>query len=169
MNLGAYLPPQSGEASSVFSLLNVLSNPEEAKKVLQKMVDDAKRLDESLVKQMEATAANEKAAKRSEDALATLHTAKSELERQRAELVVIDTQTHQRATAMAAREDAANTRDRELQDKEHKLVAREGAADAREKQLEQRESLLGLREHKLAEDIAENAKWLASLKPPRAR
>ena len=187
MSLAPYLPPTSGEAGAVMALLQVIADPKAAKQALDKMVEERKAIDAATEKQREMmaqAAAMHSKAKAEED--------KTKIEMDRlaskaaADLGVAKTaqQTAERHKAeIAAAEKRVAEASDALREREQKVAAREQAAEQRARELERiaqlndqangklhsREQELAMREKTLADDIAENNKWLAGLRPPRGR
>lgn len=187
MSLAPYLPPTSGDAAAVYSLLAVISDPKAAKAVLDKMVEERKAIDNATEKQQEqfkveneklaqARLANEKT-QRTADVIASkaqneLNDAKAKLQeadRKMGQCEQIEKQTaaqraelEERLAKVEQAEETNMKNYRALQNEQADMARRETAVAKREADLE-------LREKTLADDIAEHNKWLAGLKPPRAR
>jgi hypothetical protein len=187
MNLGPYLPPVAGDVGSVFALLQVIQDPKQATKALEKIVAEKRALDDATEKQRELHA--ELAAKE---------------QKERAELAKIRDETDRLASKAAGdfgaataalahaerAKQAAEISERKaaemmmrVEEREHRLESRERELDGKMKRmqeeahklvgkfevLEKRENEVHSRETMLAQDLAEHNAWLAGLKPPRAR
>ena len=187
MSLSPYLPPTSGDAGAVMSLLQVISNPAEAKKALDKMVEERKAIDSATERQREQFVQGEAAARKAKTeteklkaeadalaakaasdlgaakvAMAAAHRAKEQAEHSERTAADLRALTDQREQVLLAGE-------KELQSKLHLVAEDKFKLDRQAEQLQKREADLDIREKTLAEDIAENNKWLASLRPPRRR
>jgi len=170
MNLGPYLPPVAGDVGSVFALLQVIQDPKQATKALEKIVAEKRALDDATEKQRElhAQLAAKEQKERAElakirDATTTLaHAERTKQAAEISERKAAETMVH-----VEEREHMLESRERELDRQNKALIARGHELDKAHEQLKLRETDLALREQKLAEDLEENRKWLVGLKPPR--
>lgn len=187
MSLAPYLPPTSGEAGAVMALLQVIAHPADAKAVLEKMIAERKAIEAATEKQRElmqdtlgvqakTRQDNEKLQREAElkadKAHVDLSAAKSALalaERRKAEIEAAEKRVAEASTANEEREEKLNTNARELAVKWQQLKAQQSDCEKREHALVKREEDIAAREKQLADDIRENEKWLAGLKPPRSR
>lgn len=187
MSLQPYLPPVSGEAGAVYALLQVITDPKAAKAALDKLVEEKKAIDNATQKQAEQfKAAEEKLSqtrseneklKRTADTIASkaaadLGAAKSEramIEQRRAQIDEAEKRVADYSAATEAREHQLDVASKELQQKWKELRQREADISGQLQTLNQRQQQLEMREKTLNDDIAEHNKWLAGLKPPRAR
>ena len=187
MSLTPFLPPAAGEASAIFSLLQVIGDPKAAKAVMDKMAEHQKAIENATAKQEEQfklhsetlqkeRAENDKL-KRTADTVASkaaaeLGTAKTilaEAERRKAETQHIERITAEQRVDLEQLQIHVKTLETDAKARLHELTQREGAMARAEQKLNNREADLAMREKTLADDIAEHNKWLAGLKPPRAR
>lgn len=187
MDMAPYLPPASGEVGAVYALLQVIADPKAAKAALDKMVEHQKAIENATEKQQklihdahaEASKLNAEQAKAKGEtdraaskAEGDLRAAKQQMdfaERRRAEVEQRDLQLGEIAKALETRGERMTAHEAEVAAEKHKLEKREGDIDKKEAALTKREADLAAREKQLADDVAENQKWLAGLKPPRAR
>jgi hypothetical protein len=185
MSLAPYLPPATGDTTA--ALLQVLSNPAEAKKMLEKMAQERKAIDAAMVKQQEAFAQNEAALRKARSEIEKIKNetdrlaAKSEADLGAAQTAlahaVREREQSERSEHAAAELRALTDQRESILDAQEKDLAKnvEGFHEAEHRQrkweesLTKREADLAMREKTLAEDIAEHSKWLASLRPPRGR
>jgi chromosome segregation ATPase len=175
------MPPKSGEADAVLTLLSVIANPAETKKALEKLLEERKAIDNATEKQREMIALTAEAAKKEKaeidkeraqlDAVAAkanaevekLGNVRLELEHRKGEIVAAEQRLANRMAEIDRREKALQV----LTDREAAVAVREEIVEADERKLKRLAEELAGREKKLADDIAENEKWLASLRPPR--
>ena len=187
MSLQPYLPPTTGEAGSVFALLQVIADPKAAKAVLEKMVEEKRAIDNATAKQQEQfkvehekivqdRAENEKL-KRTADVVASkamsdLNDAKAKLndaDRRMEQIAKIEKQTAEQRAEIEERAAQLDEAEKTNMQNYRALQKEEADMARRETMVAKREADLELREKTLADDIAEHNKWLAGLKPPRAR
>ena len=185
MNLGPYLPPVAGDVGSVFALLQVIQDPKQATKALEKIVAEKRALDDATEKQRElhAQLAAKEQKERAElakirdetDRLASkaagdfgaATTTLAHVERTKQAAEISERKAAEMMVHVEEREHMLESRERELDRQNKALIARGHELDKAHEQLKLRETDLALREQKLAEDIEENRKWLVGLKPPR--
>jgi len=185
VSMSNFLPPASGD--SITALLQVLGDPKEAKQALEKMAAERKAIENATEKQLEQYKRLEAEARKT----------KEENERIKAEADEKETKAATQLGAAKALLVAAEKRKEEMEQaekrtialraildvKQEKLEARERDVDVKLKevkvhedqlsdyarQLTVREAALVTKQKAFDEDIAENNKWLESLRPPRRR
>ena len=188
MSLQPYLPPAtSAEAGAVYALLQVISDPKQAKAALDKMVEAKKEIDNATAKQQELTkisteenrkahAENEKLkhtadiiASKAAAELGEVKRAQADVERQRGQIEQMEKQVAEERAGLELREEKIEKQEQEIVERLRDVQRIERDTESREAKLKTREADLEMREKTLADDIAEHNKWLAGLKPPRAR
>ena len=185
VSMSNFLPPSSGD--SVTSLLQVLGDPKEAKKALEKMAEERQAIDQATEKQLEqytrleaearkTKAENEKlkaeADEKETKAATQLGVAKSLLagaEKRKEETEQAEKRTVVMRAALDAREEKLEARERDVEVKLKEVKVHEDELSDYARQLTVREAVLITKQKAFDEDIAENNKWLESLKPPRRR
>lgn len=187
MSLQPYLPPVSGEAGAVYALLQVIADPKQAKATLDKLVEERRKIEEETAKQQqliaegsaqqkkqvaEAKESRVEAEKLADQAHADLgaNAAKLvELQRANEEFKHREQRLGEQQLDLEETDKRQKQLAAELKARTHELVGRSAAMEKQEIALDKREADLAVREKQLADDIAENQKWLAGLKPPRTR
>jgi hypothetical protein len=185
VSMSNFLPPASGD--SVTALLQVLGDPKEAKHILEKMAEERKAIDNATEKQREQFAnlsaqakktkeENERtaaeAAEASTKAAVQLGAAKSLLadaERRKEEMEQAEKRTVAMRVILDARQEKLEAAEKDLEKQLRQVEKQEHQMLAYGKELTAREAAVADKEKALADDIAENNKWLDSLRPPRRR
>ena len=185
IGMSNFLPPASGDAMT--ALLQVLRDPKEATKAIEAMVKERQAVENATEKQLEqyerlktaaekTKAENERARAEAEEtatkAATQLGVAKSllaQMESRKEETEQAQRKTVALRVALDEREEKLGRRETDLEARLLRAREREDQLDIHAKQLAAREKALADGRKALAEDIAENEKWLAGLKPPRGR
>jgi hypothetical protein len=185
ISMSNFLPPATGD--TLGSLLQVLGDPKEAKKAIERMAEERQAIEEATEKQREqyerlkaaaekTQAENERAKAETEEritkAAIQLGVAKrilAEAESRKEEMVQAQKKTVALRVVLDEREEKLGRRETDLEAQLLRAREREDQLDIYAKQLAAREKALADGQKALAEDIAENEKWLAALKPPRGR
>lgn len=187
MSLAPYLPPTSGETGAVFGLIQLITNPAQAKKVLEQLAKEREAIDSATAKQAEAFAEQTRELNKKKEEVLKAHRdsdhlagkaaaglAQTQTERLTVERIKAENdRTEQRIAelrvAMDEREVQLEARDRNLADRINAVTNHEHELKTALAKLQRQEADLAAREHGLAAEIAEHDKWLAGLRPPRIR
>ena len=185
IGMSNFLPPASGDAMT--ALLQVLRDPKEATKAIEAMARERQEIENATEKQREqyerlrlaaekTQAENERARAETEEtatkAATQLGVAKSilaEAESRKEEIAQAEKRTVALRMVLDEREQRLAVREKDLEARLLRARNHEDQLDTYAKQLASQETVLERNRKALAEDIAENEKWLASLKPPRGR
>ena len=185
IGMSNFLPPYSGDALG--SLLEALRDPKETRKALERMIEERQAIETATEKQREqyerlklaaekTQAENERARAETEEtatkAATQLGVAKSllaEADRRKEEIEQVQKRTVALRVALDERDQKLMMREKDLEARLLRARNHEDQLDTYAKQLASQETVLERNRKALAEDIAENEKWLASLKPPRGR
>jgi chromosome segregation ATPase len=185
MSQTASLPPSPSDPAHI--LLDALANPGEARKALEKLVEERKQIEKLTAKYHEvvaageaelkkakteadrATAANDAAANKTIAESEKLRTTLASIERGKEEISTAQTRLDQKTAVLTQREHALEEREKALEPKERAVNEREMQNALLAKKLDERQAELSAREKQFADDKAGVDKWMANLKPPWGR
>ena len=185
IGMSNFLPPASGDAMT--ALLQVLRDPKEATKAIEAMARERQEIENATEKQREqyerlrlaaekvqrenerAKAETEERATKAEIQLGVAKRILAEAESRKEEMEHAQKKTVALRVVLDEREEKLGRRETDMEARLLRAREREDQLDIYAKQLAARERALADGQKALAEDIAENEKWLASLKPPRGR
>ena len=167
MSIASFIPPSSGEAAAIFSLIQVLSNPKEAEATLKKMVEAQKKIDASNEEYKKLVAENAKNLQEAKDILSQVDQSRTSLERDRVNLLSMQKDTESGRQNLAQQEDAYTARIAQLNLEIHAFAQEKANNDTREKRLASKEATLAKQEKELMESVDKHRAWLESIKPPR--